>query len=90
MQIRRRSNKPDVSPKPHDLHFTPGAFLFLDPAALQSHMTRIYGLVTVAHSHFHILPAFSHHLLHISDSRLFSCFFFSPAVLSQYLEQSLE
>lgn len=26
MQIRRRSNKPDVSPKPHDLHFTPDAF----------------------------------------------------------------
>lgn len=82
VQILRRSNKPDVSPKPHDFHFTPDAFLFLDPDTLQSHMTRIYCLVTVAHSHFHIFPSCSHHLLHISDFRLFTSFF-PPAVLSQ-------
>lgn len=49
---------------------------FLNPAALQSHMTRIYCLATVAHSHFHILPSCSHHLLHISDFRqIFDCVF---------------
>lgn len=77
MQIRRRSNKPDVSAKPHDLHFTPGV-----PLPGSSHSSKSYdedllfghgGSLTLSHLSF----------LLSSPSPHFGLFFLPPAVLSQ-------